>query len=260
MEIGTGLALFGAAKMLEKLLGPTSDYIGEGIKNWTENRINNVKRIFSVAERTLGDKINAKGIVSPKVLKGILNEGSFSDDFLSTEYLGGVLASSRSEVSRDDRGAVFINLISTLSSYQLRAHYIIYRVLYSLFIDTSLKITQHEDRALLKFFIPKDDFNNAMEFDEKENLVTLWPHIFFGLQRHGLIENFWYGLRQAVEIPNQKEQNHGILIIPSVSGVELFLWAFGRSEITAYDFFRTENRFPTLDQIKTSDSAFKVTG
>src|SRR3990167_4792547 len=102
MDVGTGLALFGSAKFIEKLLGPTADYLGEGIKDWAKKQKENVGNIFLNAQKKLGDKIETEGMVSPKVLKGILNEGSFCEDFLAVEYFGGVLASSRSGISRDD--------------------------------------------------------------------------------------------------------------------------------------------------------------
>ncbi len=51
MDIVTGLALFGSAKLVGKILGPTAEYIGEGIKNWTEKRTNNVKNIFAIAQK-----------------------------------------------------------------------------------------------------------------------------------------------------------------------------------------------------------------
>ncbi len=40
MDLGTGLALLGSAKLLEKLLGPTADYVGEGAKTWAQRRFN----------------------------------------------------------------------------------------------------------------------------------------------------------------------------------------------------------------------------
>jgi hypothetical protein len=42
---------------------------------------------------------------SPKVIKAILDDGSFCDDELTASYFGGVLASSKTEVGCDDRGA-----------------------------------------------------------------------------------------------------------------------------------------------------------
>lgn len=84
MDAGTGLTVLGSAigsaKLLEKMLGPTADYIGEGVKSWTEKRVANVQRIFNIAARRLGTKIESDGAVPPRVLKGILDEGSFCDD------------------------------------------------------------------------------------------------------------------------------------------------------------------------------------
>ena len=124
---GTGLAVLGAAigskELVIKLLGPTADYIGTGLQAWTERRVNNVGRIFDIAVQRLGDKLNTEGRVHPKVLKEILSEGSFCDDQLAAEYFGGLLASSRTGISRDDRGAYFVSLVANLSTYQVRAHY-----------------------------------------------------------------------------------------------------------------------------------------
>src|SRR6266567_7917518 len=122
MEPATGLTILGtavgSAKIVEKLLGPTAEYLGDGLKSWTEKRVENTKRIFQHATKLLGDRIETAGGVPPKVLKGILDEGSFCDDELSAEYFGGVLASSRSGVSRDDRGAAFIALLGRLTTYE----------------------------------------------------------------------------------------------------------------------------------------------
>lgn len=46
MKPGTGLTILGtavgSAKLVEKLLGPTADYLGEGLRQWTEKRVENV--------------------------------------------------------------------------------------------------------------------------------------------------------------------------------------------------------------------------
>jgi hypothetical protein len=94
MDPGTGLTILGtalgSAKLVEKLLGPTAEYIGGGIKNWTEHRLSNVSRVFRNATDRLGERLNEPGAVPPKVLKGILDAGSFCDDELTAQYLGGV--------------------------------------------------------------------------------------------------------------------------------------------------------------------------
>ena len=116
MELETGITILGSAigsaKILEKILGPTADYLGYQLKEWTEKKVKNTAAIFKNAEKKLGEKINQDGSVAPKVLKGILNEGAWSEEELQIEYFGGVLASSRSGVKRDDRGAYFVSLIS----------------------------------------------------------------------------------------------------------------------------------------------------
>ena len=81
MEVGTGLVLLGGAGLVGKILGPTADYIGDGIKAWTQKRVHNFQNIFNKAARKLGDKIGEGGQVPPKVLKHILDDGSFSFNF-----------------------------------------------------------------------------------------------------------------------------------------------------------------------------------
>jgi hypothetical protein len=109
MDPATGLAILGSAaggaKTIEKILGPTAEHVGVGLKNWTEHRVQNVARIFRKAAQKLGPDIETPGVVSPKVLKEVLDEGSYSDDELTTEYFGGILASGRTPNGRDDRAA-----------------------------------------------------------------------------------------------------------------------------------------------------------
>lgn len=63
--------------------------------------------------------------VPPKVLRDILNEASFNDDQVSVEYFGGVLASSKSGIARDDRASTITATLSRMSTYQIRCHYVI---------------------------------------------------------------------------------------------------------------------------------------
>src|SRR5262245_56683283 len=148
MEPATGLTILGtaigSAKVVEKLLGPTADYLGAGLRSWTEKRVENTKRIFVHATKLLGDGIDAPSSVPPRVLKGILEDGSFCDDELSAEYFGGVLASSRTGISRDDRGASFTALLSRLTTYQIRTHFIFYRIVRNLFAGTGISVSTSE--------------------------------------------------------------------------------------------------------------------
>lgn len=243
MEIGTGLALLGStvgsAKIIEKLLGPTADYLGAGLKDFAEIRIKNISRIFQKACTKLGDRIENEGSVSPKILRSILNEGSFCDDELSAEYFGGVLASSRSTISRDDRGAALLALISRLSAYQIRAHYILYSVLKKLYDGSEIIMNSYENREKLTTFLPMECFVIGMDFSgaELERLSALNAHVIFGLSRENLIENFIYGQPEYIRERYPSAPSRGIIYQPTSSGSELYLWAHGYDDKNFYGLF-----------------------
>jgi hypothetical protein len=237
MEPGTGLAILGSAlggaKLLEKMLGPTAEYIGGGIRNWTERRVSNVSTIFTKAKEKLGDRIDEPGGIPPRVLKGVLDEGSFCDDPLTAEYFGGVLASSRSQVTRDDRGASWSALVARLSVYQVRSHFLVYRAIYDRFTGQNFQFNM-DDRGSLSVLLPFSSYYRSMEFntDEMNLIVTLVNHSFFGLSKEDLIESFIYGngqaLKKAMGGDLNPPENGGIWVTPSALGVELFLWAHGQ--------------------------------
>src|SRR5689334_6596048 len=100
MEPGTGLTVLGTAvggaKLIEKLLGPTADYVGEGLRSWTQRRVQNTAAVFQKATVLLGERLNHAGAVPPRVLDRILLEAPVTEDELASSYLAGVLAASRS--------------------------------------------------------------------------------------------------------------------------------------------------------------------
>jgi hypothetical protein len=252
MDPGTGLTILGSAiggaRLVEKMLGPTAEYIGEGIKNWTERRVNNVARIFSIARDKLGKRIEEPGAIPPRVLKEILDEGSFCDDPLTAEYFGGVLASSRSDTSRDDRGVFWASLVTRLSSYQVRSHFLVYRAIYERFARQDIKI---EDWLThLPILLPFSSYIRSMEFSQDEigQIDSLLAHSFYGLNKEGLVENFHCGSSEFLKkirsfIKNIPEEG-GIFITPSVLGIELFLWAHGHGNQPPSAFFRLDLLVP----------------
>lgn len=235
---------------ISKLLGPTADYLGEGLLNFTKKRVETIGKIFQRAESRLGDKINHTGSVPPKVLKAVLDDGSYSSDDLTIEYLGGILASSRTEMGRDDRGARMAKIVDSLSTYQLRTHYLIYSTIKHIFSGSGLSLNM-EDRPKMQIFIPLSAYYSAMDFSEKESsqISSLLSHIFFGLHADNLIEgHFQYGDAESMKkvFPNAGES--GILCQPSALGVELFLWAFGYSD-RVQDFLFDSNFHPQLEGV-----------
>lgn len=264
MDPGTGLAIIGTAALggkdiIVKLLGPTADYLGEGLKNCTEKGVKNVENIFIIAQRKLGNKIENEGAVPPKVLKGILEEGYFCDDFIAAEYLGGVLASSRSGISRDDRGAVLIALLSRLSTYQIRTHYVLYHLIKTTYDGTDITPNTSEGRDKLGLCVPGSTYEAAMDFSENEDVNILLSHIMFGLAKEGLIENnFSIGSKESLQKIFKNAPTEGIIFQPSMLGIELFLWAYGKSDLTNKDFFQSNNNFEVDSNIKILDGGIKT--
>ena len=215
-----------------KILGPTAEYLGDELKVFTQKRVENVGKIFSNAEKKLGDKLDRPGQVPPKVLKTIINEGSYSDDAVAVEYFGGVLASSRTEVERDDRGSRMAKMIDNLSVYQIRSHYLIYSTISELFSNSGNSFDTYGNGGKMQLFMSDQDYANAMEFTQQEWADhQILGHIFHGLSTDGLIQDSsTFGRQEVLETKFVAVPGDGIICAPTTLGVELFLWAFGHGD------------------------------
>jgi len=254
--IGAGLTIFALRDLIVKILGPTADYLGAEIKTWTEIAIKNVERIFQNAGKKLGDEIEKPGQVPPKILRAILQEGQFCDDELSAEYFGGVLASSRTSVSRDDRGVSFLSLIGRLSTYQIRSHYIFYSILKRLYDGVDVEVGKALGR--LSCFIPDGVYLEAMDFGNEEDDEILVPHIMNGLTRENLVRGWAAGGAAHISQSLDKEvRDAGIMFRPSFLGMELFLWAHGLGNRSIAQFFAVGTIFEELSGITIPDGAEK---
>jgi hypothetical protein len=261
VDLGTGLTILGgaagSAKLLEKLLGPTAGYLGEGIKNYTKKGVENLGRVFSHAESTLGEKIEEPGQVPPKVLKGILEEGYFAEDQLSAQYFGGVLASSRTGTARDDRGASLVQLVGHLSVYQLRTHFIFYTILKHLCSGRPENLGISDERMKFTIWIPFSLYQTAMDFQPDENIDVLTTHTIDGLSRQELIDTHWgFGTPEHLKKSQRVDvDSSGIVFRPSAAGLELYLWAHGENSVPARSFLTTDFNPMTLDGMNIPEGA-----
>lgn len=256
VDIGTGLSILGSAKLLEQVLGPTASYVGEGIRDWTEHRVANVKRIFEIAHERLGSRVHEPGGVPPRVLKEILGEGSFSDDPLMSEYFGGVLASSRSTISRNDVGATYLSWLGRLSAYQIRAHYVIYRALALLFKGCEFG---GDENALARIFISHEGFNAAMDFCGEEDSEKITTRALLGLVNEYLLcPEFTSGSPEVLRDRCASATEPGLVVQPSLLGLDLFLWAHGQSSVKVNDFFKAAFDFPSLTEMRLDMSQFRI--
>ena len=225
-----------------KILGPTAEYLGGQLKEFTQKRIETVGKIFSNAEKKLGKKLDRPGQVPPKVLKTIINEGSYADDVVAVEYFGGVLASARTEVGRDDRGSRLSKMIDNLSTYQIRSHYLIYSTLSELFSYGENSFRLSENRGKMQLFMPVQGYYEAMAFTSQEwENPQLLNHIIHGLAADGLIDTTWsIGRRETLKKDVSGVPSDGIICTPTTQGAELLLWAFGHGD-KAIDYLLTRD-------------------
>ena len=231
-----GLGAVGAylgKDVVAKLLGPTAEYLGEGLRDLTQRRVASIGRMFSNASKKLGGRIEQSGEIPPTVLRTVLNEASYREDQLSVEYVGGVLASSRTEHGRDDRGSRMIKVVDGLTSYQMRTHYLIYASLSRLFSGLGKRFATTQDRAQMRIFLPAKEYVDAMNFTSDEWLnPQMLHHIWHGLSSDHLIEGEWrFGDAKSLASLFPGAHRDGFICTPSALGAELFLWAFGRSDL-----------------------------
>ena len=204
MEPETTLSLaitaYVAKDVIAKVLGPTADYLGEGLRDFTKRRLQTIGRIFSNAFEKLDCRLDEPGQVPPRILKTVINEGSYYEDPLAVEYFGGVLASSRTELGRDDRGARVAKVIDDLSTYQLRTHYLLYSTIASLFSRSGKTFSTDDDRARMEVFLPAAGYLNSMQFSQEEwSNPQILHHVWHGLYSDNLIEGRWqFGDQQSL--------------------------------------------------------------
>ena len=153
------------------------------------------------------------------------------------EYFGGVLASSRSQVGRDDRGVYWSSLVARLSIYQVRSHFLVYRAIYDRFRNGSFRFDP-DDRPELAILLLFPEYVHSMEFNQEEidQVTALLGHVFHGLDKERLIERFSFGnkefLKKRIGASYDPPEEGGIWVQPSSLGAELFLWVHGKGALS----------------------------
>lgn len=214
-----------------KLLGPTADYLGGELKHLVEKSQRNLVSVFVKAERKSKEKLEGPGAVNSRVFKHVYDDARFCENELLAEYFGGVLASARTKDGQDDRGVYYAQIVKSLSVYQLQCHYLFYYLMWQLGKGRSLDLNGYEDREKLSVVVPvkvyEDTFNVSPS--PKENSVI--AHVLSGLGRSDLIgEDFELSSPDALKSKGVLVDSHAFVITPTITGIELFLWAHGKGE------------------------------
>lgn len=256
------MAVLGSAPIVLKIVGPTADYVGGGVKNLVERQVQNVERVFEKAAERLGKEgLDRPGGVPPRVLKEVMEGAAFCEDELGAEYFGGILASSKSDNPRDDRAASLAALVSRLSSYQLRCHYLMYFYGRCLLKGTTHRLGFSKDRREYgRFFIPFSTWQDGMELSESERRrrVELASHCCAGLVREDLIGDSGYGWGSTKELESlfsrQFGREGGVVYELSLLGIELFTAAHGIQEHPQSAFISEAQEFSADVSIPPADA------
>lgn len=264
--ITTGLAAGSVALYLTKrtidgltrLCGPAADAIAEALGRFATQRLRNVGRVVEIAESRTDTTVD--GSIPMRVAIRMLREAADSDDPLIHEYIGGVLASSRTPLGRDDRGAVLTHLVSRLATYHLRTHYIFYTELRRVLAGKEFNLLDvNEVNATGTVFVPEAVYLPALDLDPTEDFESIAMSSLFTLQRENLIGLDRGGSIEYLNRSGRGFPEAGFQIRPTVMGSELYLWALGRGQVSPLDLFDPELDLPKIDDIEISPRSILVT-
>jgi hypothetical protein len=225
--------------LLLKVLGPAADELGEALQRFTAYRTRNVGRIIESADRKSGES-TSDFQVHPRVAHRILDDGSYCDDELMAEYLGGMLAGSRTPGGRDDRAVAWSELITSLSAVQIKAHYLLYKAWATVLhgrSDLNLGLDSDRDRAMLDVLLA--EFVEVITRGLDLEIDVTLSHVIPGLVRVGLLSDK-YVMGNRAGVAENSEFAQVVRVTPSIAGIELFGWAMGDSSLTPQTFLRLE--------------------
>lgn len=220
--ISTGTAIIVA----NKLLGKTADAIADDFaKLYTVGR----DKMAQVALRKIKNP-NDGAIANLRVTRDVFWNGSYTDESICAEYFGGILAASRSKDGKDDTGVFYVDIIKSLSSGQLKMHYIIYRTLNKLLtLDESKNGINPGQESELQGLRLSFSVVGVLEQLGSEDFGA----ILHGLNAKGLIGYFQtnnYDLKNGSHIPN-------LTVAPTTLGIQLF--AIANNMFTEWRYYTT---------------------
>jgi hypothetical protein len=232
--------------LINRMLGPAADEIGEALRRYTGQRVGNVERIVKRASAK-SDGARGRGAVHPRVAHAILEDGSYCDDELMAEYYGGVLAASRTPTGRDDRAISWSALVASMSSVQIRAHYLLYREWAARLHGVSdLYLGYADARARARTYFELSEFIDALASDSGLDAGQLLSHAIVGLNRTELLDHYSYGQREVTKELESPFPNM-LCCSPSVAGLELYGWAQGLPGMSPYEFISKARVFDIED-------------
>lgn len=244
--------------LVKRMFEPGAKEFGDAFARTVAFRTRNFGRIKEKADRKA--RANGRtGVIHPRVVAFMIEEGSLCDDELMGDYLGGVLAGSISPDGRDDRAITWSRIIGGLSSFQVRAHYLLYREWAARLHEAApdLDCSYKGKMALAEIFLDLEEFGTALMQDCDENLEVILRHSLFGLTRAGLINDSWfYGARSRQSVIYHDFETF-LEVTPTGRGMELYGWATGWPDLLPKNFaskaheYEPESGIPRLKKVRT---------
>jgi hypothetical protein len=231
--ISAGLVAYASKDLIAKLLGPSADYMGGEIKGLVEKCNINLNSIFVKACRKAGESLEQDGQVNPRVLKGIVDDGRFCDEDLLKEYYAGILSSSRTTDTSDDIGVSHLAVLKGLSIYQVRLHYLFYTEFYRHYSINPCLLGEQSNRKNRRIYIPYQVFIDAVKIENIQDFDTILTHSITGLVKNDLLGDTWqFGSIDVLKQYFPSVQQPGIILEPSLPGIELYIWSNGKSKLS----------------------------
>jgi len=244
--LGAGLAVLGSKDLLNKILGPTADYIGSEAKGLAEKCNINLNHVFARAKEKLGARLEEPGAVSPRVLRHVYEDGRFAEDEIVVEYYGGLLAGSKTDSGKDDQALPYLAKVQQMSAHQLRLHFLFYYELLRIHRGSSVNLGLGNELHKLSLLIPHELFIGAFPSPVvMEKYWKIMAHSVAGLSEEGLVRAYSYGDIEDKAKDFENAPTNAIFLTPSFLGAELFMWALGIESPSGHDFFCTD-----IDQIQ----------
>jgi hypothetical protein len=231
-----------ARTLLARVLGSSADAVSEAVRRYTEYRLRNVERIVERAAAKSGSPFQGTA-VGLRVAHVVLADGSYCDDELMADYLGGLLAGSRTARGRDDRAVSWSKVITSLSALQIRAHYLLYREWAArLRIIGVYELGVEAARIQATMEISSEEFAKLLVGDSEVDENDAMSHAIGGITRAGLLgDNFRYN-------------GMFVRVAPSIVGLELYGWAQGLPGLSPRDFASKARLFAITDAIPRPNS------
>lgn len=249
------------AEALNWILGATASVIDDQDHTWA--RTENVDRVAIRANEKI--PTSQAGSIPPRVAREVLDKAISANSAVLTEYLAGVLASSRTPHGERDQGVTWASMIGRLSSDQLALHWVLY--------------TSTQKRC------QEGEFQSVWEVTEEQVVIDCdyllhvlgWSmshwreatrvlEAAYGLEREGLLRNLSHGDSSylGTEVNYTKGRLYppgGFLLTFSVTahGIGLLLQALGIPDHWLTDFINREDVHEAIESVESLPRAMPAT-